>query len=77
MTTTTVGSITRMLLVAAADSTVEPVMLEMQATGVHIAKVMDTESDSMVGIITLDDLLSGLLNELTGGGDTQGTATTW
>jgi CBS domain containing-hemolysin-like protein len=74
MATTTVGSITRTLLVAAADSTVEPVMLEMQATGVHIAKVIDIDGGSMVGIITLDDLLSGLLNELTGGGDTPGMA---
>lgn len=68
-----VGSITRSLPIAAADSTVEPVMLEMQATGVHIAKVVDADGRSMVGIITLDDLLSGLLNELTGGDDSPGT----
>jgi CBS domain containing-hemolysin-like protein len=48
----------------------------MQATGVHIAKVVDIVGGSMVGIITLDDLLGGLLNELTDGGDTQGAATT-
>jgi len=76
MATTTVDSITRVLLEATADSTVEPVMLEMQATGVHIAKVVDIVGGSMVGIITLDDLLGGLLNELTDGGDTQGAATT-
>jgi CBS domain containing-hemolysin-like protein len=75
MASTTVGEITRVLPVAAADSTVEPVMLAMQATGVHIAKVVDPDDGSMVGIVTLDDLLGGLLNELTGGGDPRGTAT--
>ena len=73
MSTTSIEGITRALPVAAVDSTVEPVMLEMQATGVHIAKVVDPGSDSMVGIITLDDLLSGLLNELTGGEEHRGS----
>ncbi|CAB4940242.1 unannotated protein [freshwater metagenome] len=50
-------------------------MLAMQATGVHIAKVVDPDSGSMVGIVTLDDLLGGLLNELTGEGDPQGATT--
>ena len=75
MTSTTVGEITRSLPVAVADSTVEPVMLAMQATGVHIAKVVDPDSGSMVGIVTLDDLLGGLLNELTSEGDPQGATT--
>lgn len=73
MSTTSIEGITRALPVAVADSTVEPVMLEMQATGVHIAKVVDPGNGSMVGIITLDDLLSGLLNELTGGEEHRGS----
>lgn len=72
MATISIEAITRTLPDAAADSTVEPVMLEMQATGVHIAKVIDPGSHTMVGIITLDDLLGGLLNELTGGDEQRG-----
>ncbi len=65
MATTTVAEITRPLPTVAVDSTVEPVMLEMRATGVHIARVVDPGTGATVGMITLDDLLGGLLQELT------------
>lgn len=66
MGTTTVAEITRSLPTAAVDSTVEPVMLAMQASGVHIAQVVEPGTGAMVGMITLDDLLRELLTELTG-----------
>jgi CBS domain containing-hemolysin-like protein len=65
MATTTVAEITRPLPAVAVDSTVEPVMLEMRASGVHIALVVDPHDGRTVGMITLDDLLGGLLQELT------------
>ena len=63
--TTSIEQITRPLPTVAVDATVEPVMLEMRATGVHIALVVDPDGGRVVGLITLDDLLGGLLNELT------------
>jgi CBS domain containing-hemolysin-like protein len=63
--TTTIEEITRALPTVACDATVEPVMLDMRASGVHIARVVDPIDGGTVGLITLDDLLGGLLNELT------------
>ena len=72
MATTPIDRITRPLPTVAVDDTVEPVMLEMRATGVHIALVVDQVDGAVVGLITLDDLLGGLLDELADTND-QGT----
>lgn len=66
MATTPIERITRPLPMVSADSTVEPVLFDMRATGVHIAGVVDPVDGHLVGMITLDDLLGGLLEELTG-----------